>query len=54
VGKDTKIPDWVILITTLGGIAIFGVNGFLIGPLIGALFIAAWDIFTDDRREQGR
>lgn len=49
VGKDTKIPDWVILITTLGGIAIFGVNGFLIGPLIAAMFIAAWDIFTELR-----
>ena len=53
VGKDTKIPDWVILITTLGGIAIFGINGFLIGPLIAALFIAAWDIFTDSRMQQG-
>jgi len=51
VGKDTKIPDWVILLTTLGGMAIFGVNGFLIGPLIAALFIAAWDIFTESRRE---
>jgi predicted PurR-regulated permease PerM len=51
VGKDTKIPDWVILVTTLGGMAIFGVNGFLIGPLIAALFIACWDIFTESRRE---
>ena len=49
VGKDTKIPDWVILVTTLGGMAIFGVNGFLIGPLIAALFIACWDIFTESR-----
>ena len=46
VGKDTKIPDYVILVTTLGGMAIFGVNGFLIGPLIAALFIASWDIFS--------
>ena len=49
VGKDTKIPDWVILLTTLGGMAIFGVNGFIIGPLIAAMFIAAWDIFTETR-----
>ena len=54
VGKDTKIPDWVILITTLGGMAIFGVNGFLIGPLIAALFIAAWDIFTESRAREAR
>jgi predicted PurR-regulated permease PerM len=46
VGKDTKMPDYIVLIATLGGIAIFGINGFLIGPLIAALFIAAWDIFA--------
>ena len=51
VGKDTRIPDYVILVATLGGIAIFGVNGFIVGPAIAALFIAAWDIFTESRRE---
>ncbi len=45
VGKDTKIPDYVILISTLGGLSIFGLNGFVIGPLIAALFIACWDLF---------
>jgi predicted PurR-regulated permease PerM len=46
VGKDTRMPDYVVLISTLGGIAIFGVNGFLVGPLIAAMFIAAWDIVS--------
>lgn len=41
VGKDTKLPDYVVLISTLGGMAIFGLNGFVIGPLIAAMFIAA-------------
>ncbi|HWL28485.1 MAG TPA: AI-2E family transporter [Burkholderiaceae bacterium] len=45
VGKDTKIPDYVILISTLGGLAVFGLNGFVIGPLFAALFIACWDLF---------
>jgi predicted PurR-regulated permease PerM len=44
VGKDTKLPDWVVLISTLGGMALFGLNGFVIGPLIAALFIASWDL----------
>jgi predicted PurR-regulated permease PerM len=43
VGKDTKMPDYVVLISTLGGMAIFGLNGFVIGPVIAALFIAVWD-----------
>jgi len=46
VGKDTKMPDYVVLISTLGGIAIFGANGFVIGPMIAAMFMAVWDIFT--------
>ena len=49
VGKETKIPDYVVLIATLGGIAIFGVNGFVIGPVIAAMFMAAWDIFSTSK-----
>ena len=43
VGKDTKLPDYLVLITTLGGLTAFGINGFVIGPLLAALFIAFWD-----------
>jgi len=46
VGKDTRMPDYVVLISTLGGIAIFGINGFVIGPVIAAMFIAVWDLFS--------
>ena len=44
VGKDTALPDYVVLISTLGGIALLGLNGLVVGPLIAALFIAVWDI----------
>jgi predicted PurR-regulated permease PerM len=50
VGKDTELPDYVVLISTLGGIAIFGLNGFVIGPTIAAMFIAVWDIFSASRQ----
>ena len=46
IGIDTKLPDYVVLISTLGGIAIFGLNGLVIGPVIAAMFIATWDIFS--------
>ncbi|QGW78340.1 AI-2E family transporter [Pseudomonas alkylphenolica] len=46
VGKDTKMPDYLILISTLGGLAVFGLNGFVIGPLIAALFMSSWAIFV--------
>jgi predicted PurR-regulated permease PerM len=47
VGKDTKLPDYVVLISTLGGLATFGLNGFVLGPVIAAMFIASWDIFLE-------
>ena len=46
VGKDTQMPDYLVLISTLGGMAIFGLTGFVVGPLIAALFIAIWDLFA--------
>ncbi|MCE9550272.1 MAG: AI-2E family transporter [Betaproteobacteria bacterium] len=49
VGKDTQMPDYVVLISTLGGIALFGLNGFIIGPVIAAMFIAAWDLFSSSK-----
>ena len=51
VGKDTKIPDYLVLISTLGGIAVFGINGFVIGPVIAAMFIAVWGMFSVSRPE---
>ncbi|CAM5194557.1 Putative PurR-regulated permease PerM OS=Castellaniella defragrans OX=75697 GN=HNR28_000478 PE=3 SV=1 [Castellaniella defragrans] len=47
VGKDTKLPDYVVLISTLGGLSVFGLNGFVIGPLFAALFFACWDLFPE-------
>ena len=52
VGKDTKLPDYVILISTIGGLVIFGVNGFVIGPVIAAMFVAVWNIFAQSREVQ--
>jgi predicted PurR-regulated permease PerM len=46
VGKDTRMPDYVVMITTLGGMAVFGINGFVLGPVIAAMFIAVWEIYT--------
>jgi predicted PurR-regulated permease PerM len=45
VGRDTKLPDYIVLLSTLGGFVLFGMNGFVVGPLIAALFVAFWGIF---------
>ncbi len=44
VGRDTGMPDYLVLISTLGGIAVLGLNGFVVGPTIAAMFMAAWHI----------
>jgi predicted PurR-regulated permease PerM len=54
VGRDARMPDYVVLISTLGGLETFGFNGFVIGPVIAALFIAAWDILTRNRRQAAK
>jgi len=42
VGKDTQLPDYLVMISTLGGMAVFGLNGFVLGPVIAAMFVAVW------------
>lgn len=49
VGKDTGMPDYLVLISTVGGIAVMGINGFVIGPTIAAMFVAVWHIQTTTR-----
>jgi len=45
VGRDTKMPDLLVLISTLGGLFYFGAVGFVVGPIVAALFIAVWEIY---------
>lgn len=49
VGRGTRLPDHVVLVSTLGGLALFGMNGFVIGPLVAALFVAVWSLFRSDQ-----
>ncbi len=51
VGRDTKLPDWMVLLSTLGGIMMVGINGFIVGPLIAVLFVAFWQIFSREFNE---
>lgn len=45
VGQDTKLPDLLILLSTLGGVAMFGMLGLIIGPILAALFVTVWEIY---------
>lgn len=52
VGKDTRMPDYLVLVATLGGIVVFGLNGFVIGPVIAAVFLVSWDMLATVRQQQ--
>jgi predicted PurR-regulated permease PerM len=46
VGNDARMPDLVVLLSTLGGVAMFGVAGLIIGPVIAGLFLTSLGILT--------
>ncbi len=48
VGRDTQMPDYLILLTTLGGLTLFGLSGVVIGPVVAALFLAVWAMFAEE------
>ena len=49
VGKDTRKPDYVVMITTLGGMAALGINGFVLGPTLAAMFAVVWKLQVSTR-----
>lgn len=54
VGRDTGIPDWMILISTLGGIAALGLAGIVVGPMAAGLFLAGWSILYREHNPRDR
>ncbi|WP_374089614.1 AI-2E family transporter [Methylomicrobium lacus] len=44
IGKDSKMSDYLVLVSTLGGLTWFSLTGFVLGPIIAALFVTCWEI----------
>ncbi len=49
VGHDLRLPDYVVLISTIGGLTLAGANGFVLGPMIAALFFAVWSLVAEEQ-----
>lgn len=49
VGRDTKMPDYLVLFSTLGGLALVGITGFVLGPVIAALFLVVWQMYEEEQ-----
>lgn len=52
IGRDAEMHPLLILLSTLGGLGLFGIAGFIIGPIIMALFLALWEIYFFEFKEQ--
>ena len=48
VGRDTRLPDYLILLSTLGGLTAFGISGIVIGPIIAAFFLSVWEMAEEE------
>lgn len=48
VGRETEMPDYLVLLATLGGLSVFGISGFVIGPVIAAFFLVVWEMFAQE------
>lgn len=51
VGNDTQLHELLIFFSTLGGLLMFGFMGFVIGPIIAALFVTLWELYGDEFQE---
>ena len=54
IGKDSKMSDYLVLVSTLGGLTWFSLTGFVLGPIIAALFITCWDIMGQESQASKR
>lgn len=52
VGRDTRLPDYLILLSTLGGLTAFGISGIVIGPIIAAFFLSVWEMAEEEYADQ--
>ncbi len=52
LGKDIRMHSLLIFLSTLGGLALFGFSGFVLGPVIASLFLAIWKLFAELYRQE--
>jgi predicted PurR-regulated permease PerM len=45
LGRDVQMHPLLIFLSTLGGIALFGISGFVIGPILAALLLSILDMY---------
>lgn len=52
VGSSAKMHDLLVFFSTLGGLSVFGIMGFIVGPIIAALFLTILKIYNEEFKNQ--
>jgi predicted PurR-regulated permease PerM len=47
VGRDTQMSDLMIMLSTLGGLLLFGAPGLIVGPILAGIFVTVWEIYGE-------
>lgn len=53
IGRGVQMHPLIVFFSTLGGLAIFGISGFVLGPVIASLFVVSWDMFEEPADPNG-
>ena len=51
VGRDTGLSDWLVLVSTLGGVGLFGFHGVILGPLVAGVTVALLELYRHAQAE---
>jgi predicted PurR-regulated permease PerM len=51
VGQEAGMHDLMVFFSTLGGLAVFGAMGFIIGPMVAALFLSVLEIYSEEFKD---
>ena len=52
IGRDSGMPELIVFFSAVGGIGLFGVTGFIVGPVIAALFLTLLEIYGKEFSQQ--
>jgi predicted PurR-regulated permease PerM len=52
VGRDTGMHELLIFLSTIGGLSVFGIMGFLVGPLIASMLMTLLHVYSIEFKEQ--
>lgn len=45
IAQKAALPDFLIFLSSIGGLSVAGLNGLFLGPIVAAFFVESWNVF---------